>query len=303
MKKAAKFTYIIHWVLMGLILAISIVGAIINKDTSVKSIYIFNAMQAFMFLVVSFTPTILKRLHFEIPDIVYIVFVIFMSAHFFCGEICGFFAKISWWDSLLHSFSGFILTFISYSVISLMNETKNNNFKLNIYFSVLFAFALTVTIGVLWEIVEFASDAILGTNMQRAYESVADGGSRGEALVGSAALLDTMKDLILDSIGSLCACALCVLLHKTKKVDMHNFSVIKRKKTNLKTEKDCLEEAESLSSNEEKISKDSNKKTEVESEEIKTNVEKSEEKSKVNKTKTKNKSTKNKTKKVKDNNK
>ncbi len=225
--RARKITYVCHWVLMGLILAISVVGSIINKDASVKSIYVFNAVQAFLFLIVSFTPTILKKLQFEIPDVVYIVFVLFMSAHFFLGEICGFFAKISWWDSLLHTFSGFVLTFISFSLISLLNH-KNENFKLNIWFTVLFAFSLTIAIGVLWEIIEFLADLLFGSNMQRAYQSIADGGARGEPLIGQAALMDTMKDLILDSIGSLCACALCVVLHKVKNISIEDMNVIKR---------------------------------------------------------------------------
>lgn len=234
MKKITKYTYIIHRIFVGLILAISVTGAIINKDPSVKSIYVFNAMQAFLFLIVSFTPTILKKLHFEIPDIAYIVFVLFMSAHFVLGEIFGFFAKVSWWDSLLHTFSGFMLTFVSYAVIALMNE-KNENFKLNIYFSALFAFSLTIAIGVIWEIIEFTSDSLFGSNMQRAYESIVNS-TRGEPFVGQAALADTMKDLILDSIGSLCACALCIVLYKTKNIDIGSLELIKRNKPEKNTE-------------------------------------------------------------------
>ena len=136
MKRTAKLTYIINRVLMFLILAMSITGAIINDDPSVKSIYVFNAVQSFLFLLFSLTPTLLKKLRFEIPDVVYVVFVLFMLAHFFLGEICGFYARVSWWDAVLHTFAGVLLTFISFSIISLMNEKKNKDFKLNIYFSI-----------------------------------------------------------------------------------------------------------------------------------------------------------------------
>lgn len=213
---------------MFLILAMSIIGAIINDDQSVKSIYVFNAVQSFLFLFFSLTPTILKKLRFEIPDVVYVVFVLFMAAHFFLGEICGFYARISWWDAVLHTFSGVMLTFISFSLISLMNEKKNKEFKLNIYFSALFAFALTITIGVIWEIIEFTSDSLFGSNMQRAYESLVDA-SRGAAFVGQEALLDTMKDLILDAAGSGIACLICIILYKTKNIDFGSIKLIKRK--------------------------------------------------------------------------
>ena len=240
MKRTAKLTYIINRVLMFLILAMSITGAIINDDPSVKSIYVFNAVQSFLFLLFSLTPTLLKKLRFEIPDVVYVVFVLFMLAHFFLGEICGFYARVSWWDAVLHTFAGVLLTFISFSIISLMNEKKNKDFKLNIYFSALFAFALTVTLGVIWEIIEFTSDSLFGSNMQRAYESLVDA-SRGPAFVGGAALLDTMKDLILDSAGSAVTCIICIILYKTKNIDFGSIKLIKRSKKPEKHEENAKE--------------------------------------------------------------
>lgn len=236
MKKTARITFIINRALMFLILAMSIVGAIINHDQSVKSMYVFNAVQSFLFLFFSLTPTFLKKLRFEIPDLVYVAFVLFMVAHFFLGEICGFYAKVSWWDAVLHTSSGVMLTFISFSIISLMNEKKNKDFKLNIYFSALFAFALTILIGVIWEIVEFSADTLFGSNMQRAYESLVDG-SRGAALAGREALLDTMKDLILDSVGSGITCIICIILYKTKNIDFGSIRLIKRGEKPEKTEK------------------------------------------------------------------
>ena len=54
-----------------------------------------------------------------------------------------------------------------------------------------------VFLGVVWEFYEFTADGILHTNMQKfALES-------GEPLVGRAALMDTMKDLIVDTVGAL----------------------------------------------------------------------------------------------------
>ena len=110
-----------------------------------------------------------------------------------------------------------------------MSSLKHNGFKLNIYFSALFAFSLTITIGVFWEIIEFASDSLFNSNMQRAYESLVDAG-RGAPLLGQEALLDTMKDLILDATGSALTCGFCVILYKTKKIDLSNMSFIKRVK-------------------------------------------------------------------------
>ncbi len=155
-----------------------------------------------------------------------------MGAHFILGEIFGFFAKVTWWDSLLHTFSGVMLTFLSFSLISLMNDVSNKNFRLNTGFMLLFAFCLTLTIGAIWEIVEYTIDSIFGTNMQRAYISLVDG-SRGEALVGEAALSDTMKDLILDAVGSFCTCIVCFILYKKRKFNISEVKLITR--SNFKT--------------------------------------------------------------------
>ena len=58
-----------------------------------------------------------------------------------------------------------------------------------ILFIVMF-FLVTVMVGVMWEIIEFASDSWFSTNMQRAYVSTTNG--RGAALIGQEALLDTI---------------------------------------------------------------------------------------------------------------
>ena len=51
--------------------------------------------------------------------------------------------------------------------------------------------------GALWEIYEFSADALFDTNMQKF--ALDD----GTPLVGQAALKDTMKDIIVDTLGAL----------------------------------------------------------------------------------------------------
>ena len=118
-----------------------------------------------------------------------------------------------------------MIALLSFSLINLLNNHLGN-FKLNIGFAILFAFSLSLTIGVIWEIIEFAADSWFGLNMQRAYVSTMDG--RGDALLGQAALKDTMKDLILDSIGAGFVCVLCAIFAHKKKIDIDDLSFIKR---------------------------------------------------------------------------
>jgi len=78
-------------------------------------------------------------------------------------------------------------------------------------FVALFAFGFAVSLGVIWEIYEFAADSILQTNMQKfALEN-------GEQLIGRLALADTMKDLIVDMIGAFVVSAIGYMSLKHEK--------------------------------------------------------------------------------------
>lgn len=234
MKKHTRVTYYVHIILMSIILAINFLGLIVNEDSSVKSIYLFNLIQSVLFLtIIILTPTAIQKTPFQFSDIFYIVLVIFCTSHFLLGEIFGFYAKVVWWDSLLHASSGVVISLLGFSLLSLINNDKKNSINLNIGISCFFAFCIAVTVGAIWEIIEFTSDSLFGGNMQRAYESLAEGGGRGEPFVGQMALMDTMKDLILDSFGSAVTCISCYVLCKTKNFNINRISVV-RVKSNLK---------------------------------------------------------------------
>jgi len=242
MKKSAKITYLSLRIMMVVIFVLAGVGIFLNDDMSVKSNYLFICGQCALFLVVSFAPLFLKKLELDIPDAVYIIFILFCMAHFFLGEILGFFASIKWWDSALHTFSGMLITLLSFSLINLLNHANGEGFKLNLGFACLFAFCITMAIGVIWEIVEFAADGLFNLNMQRSYLSTVSG-SRGEPLIGRDALVDTMKDLILDAIGAIVVCTGCSIFVLKSGTPVEELAVIK-KKTTIEEDNEVLEENE-----------------------------------------------------------
>lgn len=226
-KQSAKVTYVVHLSLMMFIFALNLIAMFLNHDDSARSVFVFNMIQALLFIAIMIAgDKVIKKTSIQISDAIYIIVLLWFSAHFFLGEICGFYVKVKWWDSFLHTFSGVFLSFVSFSLINLLNDTKEQGFKLNIWFSCLFAFTLAVTIGVIWEIIEFSIDKMFLTNMQRAYESIAGGNSRGEPLVGQAALADTMKDLMLDSLGALISCIVIATLCKKKNIGVEDLNVI-----------------------------------------------------------------------------
>ena len=181
MKKSTRFTFIWHRALMLIVLVVSGLGVIFNEDMSAKSEYLFTCWQSAKFLVISCLPFFLKKLKLDIPDAVYIVFMFYIVAHFVCGEILDFYIKLKWWDSFLHLTSGMAIALLSFSFINLLNN-NTDNFKINIVFAAFFAFSMTVMVGAMWEIIEFASDSfgheldamlalLRGENMEKSYES------------------------------------------------------------------------------------------------------------------------------------
>lgn len=203
----SKYFYIILRIIVALNLGVFGVLLALNTDVEIKSQYIFNIVQCTVFLFVSLLPNLIKRMKVRVPDYFYIIFIMFCWAHFILGEVRGFYVNVKGWDSLLHGLSGGLISLGCFSFVNLLND--NDIVHINKFVIVLSAFTLTVTIGVVWEIVEFSIDGIFGTNMQRAYNSIT-----GEPLVGRTALTDTMKDLILDTTGALIVCTICGLIIK-----------------------------------------------------------------------------------------
>ncbi len=189
--------YLIVRIIIGITFALNIVGFFLVKDDSQQSRLIFNAFQSLGLLLASTVPGFVERkTKLNIPDFMEIIFLFLCIAHFALGEMAGFFVKYSWWDEMLHTFSGSMVAILGFSLVNTINQEKIN---MNVmpFFVAVFATCFSVSIGVLWEIVEFALDGLTGSNMQRYLNSYT-----GEPFIGRDALFDTMKDFILDTIGA-----------------------------------------------------------------------------------------------------
>ena len=196
--KLSKVLFIVTKVIAGIIMVLSTVFIFITKDDESRSRLIFNALMALVLLILTFIPLVVeKAFKVDIPSVMEIIFLIFSVLSFLLGEIGDFYIKYRWWDSMLHAMSGVLLGCLGFVLLNYFN--KNDNFKsfhLGPGFAALFVLCFTITCGTLWEVIEWFADALNGTNMQRFEDNLT-----GEGFVGRNALYDTMKDLILDSIG------------------------------------------------------------------------------------------------------
>ena len=162
--------------------------------------YALMIVQCVLGLIVINLPAIASRqFRFELPMVLYALYIIFLYCAIFLGEVRSFYYVIPHWDSILHAFSSLMLGFFGFMVIAILNRDEHIMVHLSPLFAAVFAFCFALSIGSVWEIYEYVFDGILGLNMQK-FMTV-----DGTLLIGHAALADTMKDIIIDAIGALTA--------------------------------------------------------------------------------------------------
>lgn len=212
-KKYPKRKTWIFRIVLGL-LVISIIYAIymlsiapsepgLDKYERVKSDYVLMILQCAFGSIIIFLPSRVERkFGIDIPDIMEIVFYIFLFCAIYLGEVRNFYFRIPYWDLILHCFSAVMLGALGFVIVNFFNDTEKLNIQLSPFFVALFAFCFAFACGAVWEIYEFAADSILGTNMQKFI--TAD----GTVLIGREAVADTMEDLIVDALGAFVMTAL-----------------------------------------------------------------------------------------------
>lgn len=169
-----------------------------NPFIRIKSDYALMLSQCILGVIAMLLPGMLeKKLKIAIPSNMLLLYTIFLYSAIYLGEVRSFYYNISNWDNILHTFSGAMIGALGFSIVTLLNNTEKVPINLSPIFVALFSFCFAVTLGVVWEFYEFIFDGLLGLNMQKfALEN-------GTELVGRAALVDTMIDLFVDTIGAL----------------------------------------------------------------------------------------------------
>ena len=161
--------------------------------------YALMLVQCLLGAIVIHVPQFLRKyLKIEIPTPLFIMYIFFLYCAVFLGEVRSFYYRIPHWDKWLHGFSAVMAGCLGFILVDALNRL-DRGITLSPVFIAMFAFCFAVSVGVLWEIYEYAFDGILGLNMQK---SMLEDGTQ---LIGRAALDDTMKDIIIDVCGSLAA--------------------------------------------------------------------------------------------------
>jgi hypothetical protein len=128
-----------------------------------------------------------RRYRMIIPPEFELVAAAFIFLSLFLGSALDFYYHFWWWDLVLHTASGFLLGIIGFVALYVLNQTDRLPAGMTPAFRCFFGVTFAVTLGVLWEIFEFAMDRVWPhLNMQ----------------TNETGVRDTMVDLIVDLIGA-----------------------------------------------------------------------------------------------------
>lgn len=127
-----------------------------------------NVFLCILTLILFTIPTIIdKKLNIALPNALESIILLFIFSAEILGEVQNFYGIFKGWDSILHTINGFLCAAIGFSLIDILNRSEKFHTKMTPAFVALVAFCFSMTIGVLWEFLEFGMDVTFKTDMQK----------------------------------------------------------------------------------------------------------------------------------------
>ena len=151
---------IIYLVLGGIV-----IGVLIRQFIMGRYEHCFTCLLTLLlFMIPSFVE---KKMRIDVPNTLEVLILLFIFSAEILGEIGAFYLRVPWWDTMLHTLNGFLMSAIGVSMVDILNQKEVFQAKLSPLFLALVAFCFSMTIGVLWEFFEYAMDIFMKTDMQK----------------------------------------------------------------------------------------------------------------------------------------
>ncbi len=159
-KKKRKINLIVY-LLLRILVIISMIGQGLNHN--------WNNVILCIFTLILFTlpGLISKRFHITLPETFEIIVYLFIFSAEILGEIQNFYGIFQHWDTILHTLNGFLCAAIGFSLVDILNHNEDFHINMSPSFAALVAFSFSMTVGVMWEFVEYSVDHYLEKDMQK----------------------------------------------------------------------------------------------------------------------------------------
>ena len=157
-RQPAVFT--VYLVLRLMVLA-TLVSSVIRSEYE-------SAFICLLVLVLFMLPFFIQQnFGIELPSTLEIIILLFIFAAEILGELECYFITFPYWDSMLHTTTGFLCAATGFALIDILNRNSRIKFELSPIYVALAALCFSMTVGVLWEFFEFGMDRIFHMDMQK----------------------------------------------------------------------------------------------------------------------------------------
>ena len=157
-RQPAVFTM---YLVLRLIVLATLVSSVIRSEY--ESVFI-----CLLVLVLFMLPFFIQQnFGIELPSTLEIIILLFIFAAEILGELECYFITFPYWDSMLHTTTGFLCAATGFALIDILNRNSRIKFELSPIYVALAAFCFSMTVGVLWEFFEFGMDRLFHMDMQK----------------------------------------------------------------------------------------------------------------------------------------
>lgn len=112
-------------------------------------------------------PFVEKNFKIDLPTVMECIVYVFVFCAEILGEIECYYVKYSIWDDMLHTVNGFMFAAFGFCLVDILNRNKKIRVKLSAGYLAIAAFCFSMTIGVMWEFLEYTVDHTVRFDMQK----------------------------------------------------------------------------------------------------------------------------------------
>ena len=182
--------------------------------------WVLAAATIFLIALPKITELLFKK---SLNSAIYILCTLYSAGHM-VGHVYYLYYLLPWWDDLLHFTAGIIFALLGFEFSRAL--CRGRSADVSVLLIAIFGFCFSVTISVLWEFGEYATDILFGLDTQSdtiiheisSFDLNPDPGIRGtvgnidEVIINGQplgvggyldiGLIDTMSDLLLEALGA-----------------------------------------------------------------------------------------------------
>lgn len=185
---------------MVLVVVLSLINYFFKLELKAVPAPLFATFNMILVVVLTFLPKIMRKMDIEISNGLYYLILFSVMVSFVGGMGFKLYQIINNYDTIIHFFNGGVIAIFGFAFI----RSQFEDWHEYIMMIAVGALLVSISVGAIWEIYEFVADLITKGNMQR-YEDIFTPDGIPIPFIGQKALMDTMIDIIVDTLGGVIA--------------------------------------------------------------------------------------------------